>query len=157
MKNISGEKLLILERRYKQATLVSVVLIGFVIVLGASLSLAQITPIGLARQTVDALWVGVIFLAGGALLVRRVRNRWDFIKDTFTLKGLDGTMCRLRNDVVITMLFGVGATVLGVVIFLSDGVRFDLLRAILASVVVMAVSFPRKNIWKRIASELEAV
>lgn len=155
MKKISNETHLLLERRYKEAALLSLSLIAVVTVMLAGVYLIELPVISIDDSDVNTLWVGVIFLAVGALLVRRVRNRWDVIKDIFLLKGFEGVFAKLKRDSLLVSLFGLGIGILGAVIFLTTESVGDLLRSFFVAAVALAVGFPRKKIWRRIASELE--
>lgn len=157
MKKMSNETNLLLERRYKEAALLSLSLIVVVAVLLTAIYLIDLPPISIDDSDVNSLWVGVIFLAVGALLVRRVRNRWEVIKDIFLLKGLEGVFAKLKRDSLLVSLFGLGIGILGAVIFLTTASVSDLLRSFLVAAVALAVGFPRKKIWRRIASELEGL
>lgn len=155
MKKLSNETNLLLERRYKEAALLSLLLIAIVTILLSGVLFFELPAIPVDGSDVNSLWVGVIFLAVGALLVRRVRNRWDVIKDIFLLKGLEGVFVKLKMDSFLVSLFGVGVGILGAIIFLATESVGDLLRSSFVTVVAFAVGFPRKKIWRRIASELE--
>lgn len=155
MKKISNETHLLLERRYKEAALLSLSLIAVVTVMLAGVYLIELPVISIDDSDVNTLWVGVIFLAVGALLVRRVRNRWDVIKDIFLLKGFEGVFAKLKRDSLLVSLFGLGIGILGAVIFLTTESVGDLLRSFFVAALALAVGFPRKKIWRRIASELE--
>jgi hypothetical protein len=157
MKNLSNENSLLLERRYKEAALLSLSSIVFVILVVLMSNIPDVPIITIEKQGTDSLWVLVIFLAGGAILIKRLLNNWDRIKDVYLLQGMDGAFRKLKKDAFLISLFGMGAALCGVVIFLSSGSRYDLFRAVAVSLVVMLAGFPRKKIWKRIAGELEGV
>lgn len=155
MKKMSNETSLLLERRYKEAALLCLSLIVAITILLAAIYLIDLPPISIDDGDVNSLWVGVIFLAVGALLVRRVRNRWDVIKDIFLLKGFEGVFAKLKRDSLLVSFFGLGIGILGALIFLTTDSVGDLLRSFLVAGIALAVGFPRKRIWRRIASELE--
>jgi hypothetical protein len=157
MNKISGENTLLMERRFKQAALLSVVTTSVILVIGALSLILGGGRISLDGHTVDSLWVGLVFVAGGAMLMRRLLNNWDRIKDDYLLKGIDGVLLKLIRHTGFLSLFGLGAAVMGAMIFLSSNSVFDLSRAIVVALVIQAVGFPRKKIWRRIVGELEAV
>jgi len=157
MKNPSNENSLLLERRYKQAALLSLSSIVFVIAAVLISNIPGVPTITIEKQGTDSLWVLIVFLAGGAILIKRLLNNWDRIKDVYLLQGMDGALRKLKRDAALISLFGIGAAICGIVIFLSTGSLYDLVRAAAVSLVVMTVGFPRKKIWKRIVGELEAI
>ena len=157
MKKLTGENILLLERRYKQATLLSLSLAGSLIALTFVSVWIEAPFFALEKQVSDTFWVLVIFLAGGAFILRRMFNRWDRIKDLHLLKGLDGVLKTLRRDASLLSVIGFAIGILGFVIFLSNGSISDLLRSVVVALVVIFFVFPRKKIWNRIAIELEGI
>lgn len=152
---MSGENILLLERRYKQATLLSLSLVGVLIAVALTSFLFDEPLFVLDKQMTDTLWFGIIFLSAGVLLVRRIFNKWDRIKDLHLLRGMDGVFKTLRRDSLLLSLLGFMSGLLGFIIFLSNASQYDLFRSVVVALVVMAFVFPRKRIWSRIATELE--
>lgn len=157
MKKMSGENILLLERRYRQATLLSLSLAGVLIAISITSFWIDSPVLTLDKEASDGMWIGIIFLAAGVFLIRRRFNRWDRFKDLHLLRGLDGVLRALKRDALLLTLLGFICGILGFVIFLSNASRYDLVRSVIVSFVLMGFVFPRKGIWKRIATELEGI
>jgi hypothetical protein len=106
-------------------------------------------------ETLMPLWVGVLFVAVGAFLLRRRLYNWERLKDAAILKGISGLLQILQKNAVLLGAMAELVTILGVVIAFLSGNRWEILRAGAVSLVVFAIIFPRKSVWTKIVSGLE--
>lgn len=110
-----------------------------------------------APQSLNALWIAILFIAIITFVLRRMFLRWERLKDIYLIKGMDGLLGSLQTSVVI---LGAMAQVISVMGFLATalgGVTFDIFRASVVALVVYVVSFPRRSVWEKIAGGLEKV
>jgi hypothetical protein len=145
-----------LDRRFRVAVIIvasqiatafALIIFTFLFVTGAD-SLAPF-------ETLMPLWVGVLFVAVGAFLLRRRLYNWERLKDAAILKGISGLLQILQKNAVLLGAMAELVTILGVVIAFLSGNRWEILRAGAVSLVVFAIIFPRKSVWTKIVSGLE--
>jgi hypothetical protein len=145
-----------LDRRFRVAVIIvasqiatafALIIFTFLFVTGAD-SLAPF-------ETLMPLWVGVLFVAVGAFLLRRRLYKWERLKDAAILKGISGLLQILQKNAVLLGAMAELVTILGVVIAFLSGNRWEILRAGAVSLVVFAIIFPRKSVWTKIVSGLE--
>lgn len=145
-----------LDRRFRGAVIIvasqiatafALIIFTFLFVTGAD-SLAPF-------ETLMPLWVGVLFVAVGAFLLRRKLYNWERLKDAAILKGISGLLQILQKNAVLLGAMAELVTILGVVIAFLSGNRWEILRAGAVSLVVFAIIFPRKSVWTKIVSGLE--
>ena len=158
MNEISNENLPELEKRYR--TTVLIILAQFFVVLflvAASFLLGFRIETSLSEQDYTTLWIGVLFIAVGSFILRRMFFTWERLKNVGILKGVSGVLGTLQRNSVILSVFGLLVGVIGFLISLLSGNGFDMLRAGAISLVVFLINFPRKKVWKTIISNLEKV
>ena len=158
MKEISNENLPELEKRYRTTVLIISAQIFVVLFLVAAAFLLGLRlESDLSEQDHTTLWVGVLFIAVGSFILRRMFFTWERLKNVGILKGVSGVLATLQRNSIILSIFGLLVAVIGYVISLLSGSGFDMLRAGAVSLVVFLINFPRKKVWKTIVSNLEKV
>lgn len=108
-------------------------------------------------QTRMTLWVSALFLALGTFILRRMLYRWERLKDISVLKGIPGVLKTLQITAVLLAVMAFFVTVIGFVITFLNGDNFEMIRALIISLVVFIINFPRRAVWKKIAANLENV
>ena len=158
MSEISGENLATLEKRYRLTFLIFLTQICAVLILVvvAWIWLPKIET-SLASRDLTALWVGILFIAIGSFVLRRLFFNWERLKNIVLLKGVPGLLGTLRTNSVILGLMAEIIAIIGFLIALLSGNSSDMLRAAAISTVVFLINFPRKSVWKKIISNLEKV
>jgi hypothetical protein len=122
MEEIAPESLSALESRYRAtAMIVSAQIVFTIILTGAVWLLAPAATNAISRQTQITLWSAMIFLAGGAFVLRRMFFRWDRLKDVALLKGITGLRRTLQNNAIILAVFATLLTVVGCVAAVLSG------------------------------------
>ncbi len=158
MSEISNENLPVLEKRYR--TTVLIILAQVFVVLFLILA-AFILPVrietNLTGQDLTTLWFGVLFIAVGSFILRRMFFNWERLKNISLLKGVPGVLGTLQRNSIILSFFALLAAVIGFLISTFSGNSFDMLRAGAVALVVFLINFPRKKVWKTIAANLEKV
>lgn len=101
------------------------------------------------------LWIGLMFIAVGSFIIRRMLMSWERIRNISLLKGIDGMLVSLQRTTIILGALGEIVAVIGFVIAALSGDPFDMFRAGLIALIVFGINFPRKNVWRRIVASLE--
>lgn len=158
MNEISNENLPELEKRYRTTVLIILAQIFVVLFLiAAAFLLGLRIETNLSEQDYSTLWVGVLFIAVGSFILRRMFFSWERIKNVAILKGVSGILGTLQRNSIILSVFGLLVGVIGYMVSIFSGNGFDMLRAGVISLVVFLINFPRKKVWKTIISNLEKV
>lgn len=158
MSEISNENLSELEKRYR--TTVLIILAQIFVVLFLVLA-AFILPLrietNLKGEDLTSLWIGVLFIAVGSFILRRMFFNWDRLKNVSILKGVPGVLGTLQRNSIVLSVFAVLVAVIGFLISTFSGNSFDMLRAGAIAFVVFLINFPRKKVWMTIIANLEKV
>ena len=105
-----------------------------------------------APQTLPTvLWIVLLVIAIGAFLLRRVMFGPQVLRDTATLKGASGIIKNLQFKTILFAAMGETIAVIGFVISLITGDKYDMLRAAAIALIVFFISFPRKKGWQALA------
>ncbi len=110
-----------------------------------------------AADLLTPLWIAIIFIAVGALVLRRVFTKWERLRDVKLLKGVSGLLGKLQTNSIVLGSLAEVIAVIGLIITVQRGVRGDMLRAGLVSLIVFVINFPRKSVWRKIVANLEKV
>jgi hypothetical protein len=104
-----------------------------------------------------AMWILIIFIAAGALVVRRFFYSWERLKNTKLLRGWDGVLATLQTNAILLGAISEFIAILGFVIAMLSGSFFDMLRAEAVALITFLINFPRKSVWNRIAASLSNI
>jgi hypothetical protein len=158
MNEISSENLTELNKRYRTTVFIVLAQIFFILILVfiSFFSLPRITA-NLTEQDFTTLWVGVLFIAVGSFILRRMFFSWERLKNIALLKGISGLLGTLQQNSAILSVFGLIVAIIGFLIAALTGNSSDMLRAGAIALVVFLINFPRKKVWKTIVSNLEKV
>lgn len=158
MKEISLESKNELEKRYRTTAflifgqiLFSIILVSIVWIIAPS------APSPSSTIDLMPLWIGALFIAVGAFVLRRVLFRWDRLKDIYTLKGISGLYASLQKNAIFLGAMAELIVIIGVVIVFLSGNSYEIFRAGLIALVVFFINFPRKSVWEKIAANLENI
>lgn len=158
MAEISPENRSELEKRYRTTTIVIAFQIFTVIVLIiAAWFAAQSSNNSVSDQTLTTLWVAVLFIAVGAFLARRMLFGWERLKNIVLLKGAKGLIQTLQTNSIILGVIGEIVALMGFLITLLSGNKWEMFRAGAIALIVFLANFPRKSVWEKIVSNLEKV
>ncbi len=158
MSEISPENLAEIEKRYRAAAIIGVAQIAFTVALAAvAWFVVQRTEVVATNESVTTLWVLIAFIAIGSLLLRRLFNGWERLRNAALLGGVSGLLKKLQTNSLILGMFAEAIAVIGFVITIFSGSSFDMFRAAAIALVVFFVAFPRKNVWKTIVANLQGI
>ena len=155
MSEISNENLAELNKRYRTTVFFVLGQIFVVLVLiPVSVFLVSRNQFNNTETDFTALWVGVIFLAVGSFIMRRMFFNWERLKNIALLKGVSGLLGTLQRNSIMLGIFALLVAVLGLVITVLSGNTLDFVRALAVAIIVFLINFPRKKVWKTIVSNL---
>ena len=158
MTEISPENRSELEKRYRTTVFVIVFLILSVIILTAVAWIAaQTSENSITGQSLTTLWVAVLFIAIGAFVFRRMLFSWERLRNTALLKGTKGLIQTLQINSIILGVIAELAAVLGFLITILSGNKWEMFRAAAITLVVFMANFPRKSTWEKIVANLEKI
>ena len=153
MKQLSEQQQAELDRRYRLTLLVFASQIGTAIVLTAvAWFAAGDTNPQQATALTSVLWIVLLVIAVGAFLLRRVMLSPAVLRDTATLKGVVGVIKNLQFKTILFSALAEAIAVIGFVISLLSGDKYDMLRAAIVALIIFFISFPRKKGWETIAA-----
>ena len=107
-----------------------------------------------ADANLTAMWILIIFIAVGALVVRRVFYSWDRLKNTKLLRGQDGLLQTLQTNAILLGAISEFIAILGFIITIMSGSVFDMVRAEAVALITFLINFPRRSVWNRIVDSL---
>lgn len=145
-----------LDRRYRTAISFEVAVLLIVLGLTAASWFRLISPAG-ADVDLTAVWVLILFVAAGSFVFRRALTRWDRLRDRKLLRGNSGVLKALQWNTVALSLLALFIAFAGLAAVLFGGDRVDMLRAAVVAMIVLAINFPRRMIWRRIIIALDEV
>lgn len=158
MSEISNENLTELEKCYRTTVLIILAQIFVVLFLiSAAFFWTFRIETNLSEQDYLTLWVGVLFIALGSFILRRMFFNWERLKNISLLKGIPGVLRNLQRNSIILSVFALMVGIIGFMISTFTGNDFDLLRAGSVALVVFLINFPRKKVWKTIIENLGKV
>ena len=158
MEGISPENLDALDNGYRRTAMIIAAQIFFTIIFTVAVCLlapAARNPI--SQQTLTTLWATMIFLALGAFVLRRTFFRWDRFKDITVLKGVSGLLKTLQMNAIVLGALAMTPAIVGGIITVLSGEKFEVIRAGIVSVIVFLINFPRKPVWEKIVAGMEKV
>jgi len=158
MNEISIDNQTELEKRYRITVFVILAQVFFVLIL------ILIAWLGIARFEVNSnnldfttLWIGVLFIAIGSFILRRLFFGWERLKNIAILKGISGVLASLQRNSIVLSLTAEIIAIIGFLISIFSGNTSDMFRAAAISLIVFLINFPRKKIWKMVVSNLGKV
>jgi H+/Cl- antiporter ClcA len=156
--SISPENRSELEKRYRSTVIVIVFQIFTVIALIiAAWFVAQTSENSITNQSLTTLWVAVLFIAVGAFVLRRLIFNWERLKNTALLKGIKGLIQKLQINSIILGAIAEIVAIMGFLIAVLSGNKWDVFRAGAIALVVFLANFPRKSNWEKIVANLEKI
>lgn len=152
MNQLSEQKQIELDSRFNRTMLVYWSQVAVTVVLTVVAWFAAGQAAADAPQTLPTvLWIVLLVIAIGAFLMRRVMFNGQVLRDTATLKGASGIIKNLQFKTILFAALGETIAVIGFVISLLTGDKYDMLRAAGVALIVFFISFPRKKGWRVLA------
>jgi hypothetical protein len=149
---LSEQQQIELDSRFNRTMLVYWSQVAVIVVLTVVAWFSAGQPVADVPQTLPTvLWIVLLVIAIGAFLMRRVMFNPQVLRDTATLKGASGIVKNLQFKTILFAALGETVAVIGFVISLLTGDKYDMLRAAGIALIVFFISFPRKKGWQALA------
>ncbi len=156
--DISPENRTELDKRYR--TTVFVIVFQIITVIALIITawfVAQTSENSITNQSLTTLWVAVLFIAVGAFVIRRLIFSWERLKNAALLKGIKGLIQKLQINSIILGVIAEIVAIMGFLIAVLSGNKWEMFRAGAIALVVFLANFPRKSTWKKIVANLEKI
>lgn len=158
MKEIAAENLAEIEKRYRLTAIIVLTQITTTIILiVVGWFYAASSENAVSSDSLMILWIAVIFIAVGTFFLRRMLNRWERLRNIALTKGISGVLAALQTNSIIIGSMAEIIAVIGFLIAVLGGVKFDIFRAGVVALLVFLINFPRKTVWKKIVINLNNV
>lgn len=158
MNEITAENHAEVEKRYRLTAIIVLTQITTTIILiVVGWFYAASSENAVSPDSLLALWIAVVFIAVGTFFLRRMLNRWDRLKTIALTKGVSGVLVTLQTNSLILGALAEIIAVIGFLIAVLGGIKFDVFRAGVVALLVFLINFPRKPVWKKIVLNLEKV
>lgn len=152
MNQLSEQKQIELDSRYNRTVLVFWAQVATTVILTViAWFIAGQTGTGVPQTLPYVLWIVLLVIAIGAFLLRRVMFNPQVLRDTATMKGAVGVIKNLQFKTILISALGETIALIGFVISLMSGDKYDMLRAAAVALIVFFISFPRKKGWQMLA------
>lgn len=157
MEEISAENLAELEKRYK-----TTVFIVSAMIFSAGIFLFAAWFVTKNRETISedsflTLWLVILFISAATFVLRRQLFGSDRLKNATLLKGIPGLIGLLQINTIILNSFAEIVVIIGFVITILSGNFFDMLRAAGIAMIIFALNFPLRTLWKKVVLSLEKI
>lgn len=158
METILPENLAELEKRHRTATLfIAAQFILTIVLIIVSPFIKTGAENTISDETLRTLWIVIVFIAVGTFVLRRMFFRWDRLRDIALSKGVRGLLRTLQANAIILAVLAETIAVVGFIISFLSGDWFDILRAGIVALILLAINYPRKSVWEKIAANLQEV
>lgn len=156
MEEVSTENLVEIEKKYRTtATIIFAQILTMLVLVIAIYFLAPESQNPISQQSLTILWAAIIFVALAAFILRRMFFRWDRLRDVVLLKGVKGLVRTLQVNAIILSAFAEAVALIGLAIAVLSGVKSEVFRAALVSLILFLINFPRKLVWQKIVVSLQ--
>ena len=156
MTNASESTQAELARRHRRAAIIVGALLALtialaVIALVASESLHKPGDPSLAM----ALWIAILVFGLGSFVVRRARFQSMRLQDIAALRGISGLLATLEGTTIQVAFIGGAIALMGFMVMIMTGNKYDMLRAGAVAVIVLIYVYPQRSAWKRLVKAIE--
>jgi hypothetical protein len=149
---IQGE----LTRRHRTAAMIVGALIGLTIAL---IVIAFVASESLHRpgdpSLAMGLWITILIFGLGSFVLRRTRLQGMRLQDIAALRGLSGLLATLQGTTIQVAFIGGAIALMGFVVMIMTGNKYDMLRAGGVAIIVLLYSYPQRAAWQRIVRAIE--
>ncbi|MBA2732014.1 MAG: hypothetical protein H0U54_03870 [Acidobacteria bacterium] len=145
-----------LTRRHRTAAMVVGALLGLtvaLIVIGfvSSESLHRPGDPSLAM----ALWIAILIFGLGSFALRRTRFQTMRLRDIASLRGISGLLATLQGTTIQVAFIGGAIALMGFVVMIMTGNKYDMLRAGGVAIIVLLYAYPQRPAWQRLVQAIE--
>lgn len=145
-----------LVRRHRTAAMIVGALLGLTFAL---IGIAFVASESLFRpgdpQLAMALWITILIFGLGSFVLRRTRFQTMRLQDIAALRGLSGLLATLQGTTIQIAFIGGAIALMGFVVMIMTGNKYDMLRAGGVAVIVLLYSYPQRSTWQRVLRAAE--
>jgi hypothetical protein len=156
MTQTSGSIQVELVRRHRTAAMIVGALLGLTLAL---VGIAFVASESLYRpgdpQLAMALWITILIFGLGSFVLRRARFQTMRLQDIAALRGLSGLLATLQGTTIQIAFIGGAIALMGFVVTIMTGNKYDMLRAGGVAVIVLLYSYPQRSTWQRVLRAAE--
>ncbi len=145
-----------LARRHRTSAMVVGALLGLTLAL---IGIAFVSADALHRPgdpTLPmALWITILVFGLGAFVLRRARFAAMRLHDIAALRGIHGLLKTLQGTTIQLAFLGAAIALMGFIITIRTGNKYDMLRAGGVAIIVLLYCYPAKGSWQRLVQGIE--
>lgn len=143
-------------RRHRSAAMVVGALLGLTAALvGIAFFAEESIYRGGDRSTAMALWITIMVLALGSFVLRRTRFNSMRLRDIAALRGISGLLATLQGTTIQVAFIGGSIALMGFIVTIMTGNKFDMLRAGGVAAIVLIYSYPQRGAWQRVVRAIK--
>ena len=144
-------------RRHRTAAAVVGAFLGLTVAL---MGLAFFSAETLYRPGFDpslamGLWIAILIFGLGSFVLRRTRLQRMRLQDIAALRGLSGLLASLQATTLQIAFIGGAIALMGFVVTIMTGNKFDMLRAGGVALIVLLSAFPQRTAWQNLVRSIE--
>jgi hypothetical protein len=147
-----------LARRHRTAAMVVGALLGLTIalvVIGFVSSETLHRPDMRDPSLAMALWIAILIFGLGSFVLRRTRFQTARLHDIAALRGISGLLASLQGTTIQVALIGGAIALMGFVVMIMTGNKYDMLRAGGVAIIVLLYAYPQRPAWQRLVRAIE--
>jgi hypothetical protein len=145
-----------LVRRHRTAAMIVGALLGLTLAL---VGIAFVASESLYRpgdpSMAMALWITILIFGLGSFVLRRARFQTMRLQDIAALRGLSGLLATLQGTTIQIAFIGGAIALMGFIVTVMTGNKYDMLRAGGVAVIVLLYSYPQRSAWQRVLRAAE--
>lgn len=145
-----------LVRRHRTAAMIVGALLGLTLAL---VGIAFVASESLFRpgdpQLAMALWITILIFGLGSFVLRRARFQTMRLQDIAALRGLSGLLATLQGTTIQIAFIGGAIALMGFIVMIMTGNKYDMLRAGGVAIIVLLYSYPQRSTWQRVLRAAE--
>ena len=145
-----------LARRHRTAAMVVGALLGLTIAL---IIIGFVSSESLHRpgdpSLAMALWIAILIFGLGSFVLRRTRFQSMRLRDIAALRGISGLLASLQGTTVQVAFIGGAIALMGFMVMIMTGNKYDMLRAGGVAIIVLLYAYPQRPAWQRLVRSIE--
>ena len=103
------------------------------------------------RSLAMALWISILVFGLGSFVLRRTRFQAARLQDIAALRGISGLLVTLQGTTIQIACIGAAIALMGFMVTIMTGNKYDMLRAGSVAAIVLISAFPQRSAWQRCA------
>ncbi|HKR01013.1 MAG TPA: hypothetical protein VJT09_10085 [Pyrinomonadaceae bacterium] len=145
-----------LARRHRTAALIVVAFLALTVAL---MVVAFLAAESLHRpgdpSLAMGLWIAILIFGLGSFILRRTRLQGMRLRDIAALRGFSGLLATLQGTTIQIAFIGGAIALMGFVVMIMTGNKYDMLRAGGVAIIVLLYSYPQQAAWQRLVRAIK--